>query len=108
MIGRFHQEVTMNIGLLIVAIGLAVVSVPFLLGVGSSFLLRFGTTSNEEQQKVNKVRLCHIMGAFLLCMAVLTFIWSLSGDGFYPWFIGLASAAVVACIVLANLRGKQQ
>lgn len=89
----------------------AVLSVVLLSGHGANLIAGYNTAGKEERSKVNEKKLCRVIGAGMLVIAVLIFVMAL-GEAVLPaMFAYVFLAAVLAdcavMIILANTICKK-
>ena len=90
---------------------LFVISIIFLSGHGSGLIAGYNTASKEEKERINQKKLCRIVGAGLLPIAVLILVMAVFFDtlpSFFVYiFVSFTLLDAVMIIVLANTKTKK-
>ena len=89
---------------------LLVISIILLSGHGSTLIAGYNTTSKKEKERIDQKKLCRIVGAGLLPIAVLVLIMAIFLDtlpSFFVYiFVFFTLLDAVAIVILANTRTK--
>ena len=90
---------------------LFVVSIILLSGHGSGLIAGYNTASKEEKERINQKKLCRIVGAGLLPIAVLILVMAILFETLPSFFVYIfvlfTLLDAVMIIVLANTRTKK-
>ena len=90
---------------------LFIIGIVFLSGHGSALIAGYNTASQKEKERINQKKLCRIMGAGLLPIAVLILVMDVFFDtlpSFFVYiFVSFTLLDAVMIIVLANTRTKK-
>ena len=90
---------------------LFVVSIILLSGHGSGLIAGYNTASKEEKERINQKKLCRIVGAGLLPIAVLILVMAIFFETLPSFFVyvsvifTLLDAALI--VILANTKTKK-
>ena len=89
---------------------LFVISIILLSGHGSTLIAGYNTASKKEKERIDQKKLCRIVGAGLLPIAVLVLIIAIFLDtlpSFFVYiFVSFTLLDAVAIVILANTRTK--
>ena len=89
---------------------LLVISIILLSGHGSTLIAGYNTASKKEKERIDQKKLCRIVGAGLLPIAVLVLIMALFLDTLPSFFayilVSFTLLDAVLVIILANTRTK--
>ena len=89
---------------------LFVISIIFLSGDGSTLIAGYNTASKKEKERIDQKKLCRIVGAGLLPIAVLVLIMAIFLDTlpffFVYIFVFFTLLDAVLVVILANTRTK--
>ena len=87
------------------------ISIFFLSGHGSALIAGYNTASQKEKERINQKKLCRIVGAGLLPIAILILIMAIFFDtlpSFFAYiFVAFTLMDAILIIVLANTRTKK-
>jgi len=91
---------------------LAVAGVVLLSGRGAFLIAGYNTASEKNKQKIDSKKLCRVMGAGLLVIAVLILVMGVGESVLPAWFayltLGIILADCAAVIILANTVCKRK
>ena len=89
---------------------LLVISIILLSGHGSTLIAGYNTASKKEKERIDQKKLCRIVGAGILPIAVLVLIMALFLDTLPSFFayilVSFTLLDAVLVIILANTRTK--
>ena len=89
---------------------LLVISIILLSGHGSTLIAGYNTASKKEKERIDQKKLCRIVGAGLLPIAVLVLIMALFLDTLPSFFayilVSFTLLDAVLVVILANTRTK--
>ena len=90
---------------------LFIISIVFLSGHGSALIAGYNTASQKEKERINQKKLCRIVGAGLLPIAVLILVMAIFFETLPSFFVyvfvtfTLLDAALI--VILANTKTKK-
>ena len=89
----------------------AVLSIVLLSGHGENLIAGYNTASQEEKDKYDSMKLCHVIGGGMAVIAVMLLVFASLIASLPTWFIFVfVSVVIVDCIVmivLANTKCKR-
>ena len=89
---------------------LLVISIILLSGHGSTLIAGYNTASKKEKERIDQKKLCRIVGAGLLPIAVLILIMAVFFDTlpsfFVYFFVSFTLLDTALIVILANTRAK--
>ena len=89
----------------------AVLSIVLLSGHGENLIAGYNTASQEEKDKYDSKKLCHVIGGGMAVIAVMLLVFALLIASLPTWFIFVFVSVVIVdsivMIVLANTKCKR-